>query len=213
MIIRLLFLYHTFIEVTSRSTQEKYTGISSWTLRYIVTEKENRLFLWLKVMFESEGKSIERQHFHITTPSRFDFWLKNFDNSITMCLLRNFCCLLISVQAWHWWPSCKFINECVDAKMRANERFSNFPSLGLTSLASNYHDRRTSPNFWNGTFLLVIQFYHCRYHQPLFSWIFLIPNPISCSLLDINKIHDVYSINSLRWGQMSDQGGMTMTKM
>ena len=45
MIIRLLFLYHTFIEDTSRSTQEKYTAISSRTLRYIVTEKENRLFL------------------------------------------------------------------------------------------------------------------------------------------------------------------------
>ena len=45
MTIRLLFLYHTFIEDTSRSTQEKYTGISSQTLRYIVSEKENRLFL------------------------------------------------------------------------------------------------------------------------------------------------------------------------
>ena len=149
MTIGLLFLHHNLLVIFG-TAERKYTAIVSWTLRYIVTEKENRLFLWLKVMFESEGKSREWQHFHITTSSRFDFWLKNFDwqfHYIKVLQLRLLCRLLISVQAWHWWPSCKFINECVDAKMRANERFSNFPSLGLSFFASIYHDRRIKFKF------------------------------------------------------------------
>ena len=50
--------------------------------------------------------------------------------------------------------------------------FQIFRVLDYLSLLQFTMIEESSSNFRNGTFLLVIQFYHCRCHQPLFSWSF-----------------------------------------